>query len=253
MRRFGEIDSTNRYLLEEARAGAPEGVVVVADHQTAGRGRLGRTWTAPAGSSLLMSVLLRPALPPARLHLVTAAMALAARDACEVVSGVRPALKWPNDLIVGDTAAGERKLAGVLAEAEPPAVVVGLGLNLTWPPSGSHDDIEAMPVRLPEAGVGGAVALSDVGGKSIDPSVLLDRLLEGLGALVADWDAVAARYRRACVTMDRHVRVTLGGEGEVLVGMAVDLDDNGYLRVATGGGVRVVSAADVVHLRSALH
>jgi BirA family biotin operon repressor/biotin-[acetyl-CoA-carboxylase] ligase len=270
VRRFAEIDSTNRYLLDEARSGAPEGVVVVADHQTAGRGRLGRTWTAPAGSSLLMSVLLRPTLPPARMHLVTAAMALAAGDACEALSGVRPALKWPNDLIIrdliirdliirdlisGDLISGEAKLAGVLAEAELPAVVVGLGLNLTRPPSGSQDDTETMSFRLPEAGVGGAgrgeagVALSDAAGRSIDASALLNRLLVGLGALVADWDTVSQRYRRACATVGRRVRVTLAGGDDAFTGTAVEVTGNGYLCVDTGGGVRVISAADVVHLR----
>jgi BirA family biotin operon repressor/biotin-[acetyl-CoA-carboxylase] ligase len=237
VRRFAEIDSTNRYLLDEARAGAAEGVVVVADHQTAGRGRLGRTWTAPPGSSLLTSVLLRPTLPPARLHLVTAAMALAAGDACEALSGVRPALKWPNDLIIRDLiirdlVIGEAKVAGVLAEAELPAVVVGLGLNLTRPP-------------------GRAVALSDVAGRSIDASALLERLLVGLGALVADWDAVSTRYRHACATVGRRVRVTLAGGGEAFTGTAVEVTEEGYLCVSTGGGVRVISAADVVHLRPA--
>ncbi len=256
MRRFAEMDSTNRYLLDEARAGAAEGVVVVADHQTAGRGRLGRTWTAPPGSSLLMSVLLRPTLPPARLHLVTAAMALAAGDACEALSGVRPALKWPNDLIIRDLiirdlVIGEAKVAGVLAEAELPAVVVGLGLNLTRPPSCSQNDTRNMSFRLPEAGPREAVALSDVAGRSIDASALLDRLLEGLGALVADWDAVSTRYRHACATVGRRVRVTLAGGDEAFTGTAVEVTEEGYLCVNTGGGVRVISAADVVHLRPA--
>jgi len=249
VRRFAEIDSTNRYLLDEARAGAPEGVVVVADHQTAGRGRLGRSWTAPVGSSLLVSVLLRPTLPPARMHLVTAAMALAAGDACEALSGLRPALKWPNDLLIE-----EAKLAGILAEADLPAVVVGLGLNLTWPPSGSQNDIETMSSRLPEAGSGeaataGAVSLSHAAGRSVDASALLDRLLEGLGRLVADWDSVSELYRSACVTLGRRVQVTLGGEGESITGRAVGVDGDGALCVDTGGGVRVVSAAEVVHLR----
>src|SRR5438093_10750048 len=100
VRRFAELDSTNRYALELARSGAPEGIVVVADHQTAGRGRLGRSWTAAPGSSLLLSILLRPSLVPERLHLSTVAVALAAADACDHVAGVRPSLKWPNDLVI---------------------------------------------------------------------------------------------------------------------------------------------------------
>ena len=120
--------------------GAPEGTVAVADHQSAGRGRLDRRWEAPAGASLLVSVLFRPEFDPAELHLCTAAVALAAAEACRRVAGVGPVLKWPNDLLVG-----EAKLAGVLAEAElrrrsgcAVAVVVGLGLNVTGPvPPGS--------------------------------------------------------------------------------------------------------------------
>src|SRR5580698_1491786 len=110
VRRFEQVDSTNTYLRAEARLGAPEGVVAVADHQSAGRGRLDRRWEAPAGSSLLMSVLFRPEFDPAELHLCTAAVALAAVAACREVAGVEAVLKWPNDLLVGDL-----KLAGVLA------------------------------------------------------------------------------------------------------------------------------------------
>ncbi|HZQ88358.1 MAG TPA: bifunctional biotin--[acetyl-CoA-carboxylase] synthetase/biotin operon repressor, partial [Acidimicrobiales bacterium] len=85
-------------MLDAAREGAPEGTVAVADHQTAGRGRLGRVWVAPPGASLLVSILLRPSLPPDRLHLATAAVALSAAAALEEVAGFRPGLKWPNDL-----------------------------------------------------------------------------------------------------------------------------------------------------------
>src|SRR5947208_2273673 len=146
VRRFAELDSTNRWLLDEARAGAAEGLVVVADHQTAGRGRLGRTWVAPPGSSLLVSVLFRPRSLETG-HLLTTAVAVAACDACEGVAGVAPDLKWPNDLLVGD-----RKLGGVLAEAEGAAIVVGLGLNVNWP-AGAPDT---------------AVALSHVAGRDVD-------------------------------------------------------------------------------------
>ena len=129
IRQFDLIDSTNRYLLDAARAGAADGTVAVAAYQTEGRGRRGRTWTALPNASLLASVLLRPAgLPPDRRHLVTSAVSLAAVSACEEVAGFRPGLKWPNDLVVDD-----RKLAGVLAEIDGDAIVTGLGMNLNWP------------------------------------------------------------------------------------------------------------------------
>jgi BirA family transcriptional regulator, biotin operon repressor / biotin---[acetyl-CoA-carboxylase] ligase len=136
VRHFTSLPSTNQYLLEQARSGAEEGLVAVADHQSAGRGRLGRSWDSPPGASLLVSVLLRPSLPPSGLHLCPTAVALAALDACASVAGVDARVKWPNDLVVDD-----HKLAGILAEVLPgppgehdaAAVVVGLGLNIEWP------------------------------------------------------------------------------------------------------------------------
>ena len=139
IRRFESIDSTNRYLLEEARRGAPGGVVAVADHQSAGRGRLGRRWEAPPGSNLLMSVLLRPDLPAGQRQLACGVVALAAIDAVASVTGLGVGIKWPNDLLGPDG----RKLAGVLAETDvvgSPAgstlrapIVVGIGVNVNWP------------------------------------------------------------------------------------------------------------------------
>src|SRR3954452_9704987 len=124
--RFGDVrwvdetGSTNADALALARQGAPEGIVLVADHQTAGRGRQGRTWEAPAGASLLTTILLRP--PAAVAGLVTMAVALAASDAVADVAGFEPRLKWPNDLVwPGDGSAPARKLAGILAEADWPA------------------------------------------------------------------------------------------------------------------------------------
>jgi len=132
-----ETGSTNADLLALARDGAPEGIVLVADHQTAGRGRSGRTWTAPPNASLLLSVLVRPA--PQLAGLSTMAMGLGAADAVESAAQFRPRLKWPNDLVwPGDGSAPDRKLAGILAEAHWPAagdaaVVIGIGLNVNWP------------------------------------------------------------------------------------------------------------------------
>ncbi len=149
IRRFDSIDSTNRYLLDEARRGAPDGVVAVADHQSAGRGRLGRSWEAPPGSNLLLSVLLRPDLPVGDRHLASAAVALAAAEAVDAVTGVRVGIKWPNDLLGPDG----RKLAGVLAEADLGVAADGgaVGVAGTTPRcpdrGGDRDQRELAPDR----------------------------------------------------------------------------------------------------------
>jgi BirA family biotin operon repressor/biotin-[acetyl-CoA-carboxylase] ligase len=241
VRWFERIDSTNRYLLDEAGQGAPEGLVVVADHQAAGRGRLGRRWEAPPGTCLLASLLLRPRLAPAELHLCTAAMAVAAVAACEQVAGVVPGIKWPNDLVVADA-----KLAGILAEADASApggapgtvaVVVGVGINVTWP-------------GPPEAG---GTSLQAAGGGVVDRRQLLDGLLDQLGpllGLLADAPGrrqLSATFAERCVTVGRRVRVELGDD--TLVGTATGLDDDGLLEVQGPWGSRRVAAGDVVHLR----
>jgi BirA family biotin operon repressor/biotin-[acetyl-CoA-carboxylase] ligase len=244
VRRFDEIDSTNAYLRREVRQGAREGTVAVADHQSAGRGRMDRRWEAPRGASLLASVLFRPDFDPAELHLCTAAMALAAVEACVHVAGVEPDVKWPNDLLVG-----EAKLAGILAEAEfegaSCALVVGVGLNVDW----SGPD-----------GVGGTCLRDVIASRSstaptapVDRLLLLNALLDGLSTRRGLLDSgpgrrqVADELRHRCVTLGKRVRVTLASE-EVL-GMATEIDDAGRLVVQTDGGLRTVSAGDVVHLR----
>jgi BirA family transcriptional regulator, biotin operon repressor / biotin---[acetyl-CoA-carboxylase] ligase len=236
VRRFEEIDSTNAYLRREARAGAPEGAVAVAAYQSAGRGRMDRRWESPAGASLLASFLFRPEFDPSDLHLCTAAVALAAAEACRDAVGVGPVLKWPNDLLVG-----EAKLAGVLAEAEfvgaSCAVVVGLGLNIDWPG--------------PE-GVGGT-CLNQLSSAPVDRDLLLDTLLSALSSRRALLDdapgrrAVAAELRQRCATLGQRVRVELAAHA--VVGVAVELDDAGHLVVQTATGTQTVAAGDVVHLR----
>ena len=231
MRWVEETDSTNSRLLDDARAGAPEGRVLVADHQTAGRGRLGRRWEAPAGSSLLVSVLVRPDLPVARAHLVTMAAGLAASDACEAVAGVRPGLKWPNDLVVDDA-----KLAGLLAESVVDgealrALVVGMGLNVTAAPAG------------------GATCLADHVGGPVDRRPLLDAWLARLDARLDALDDVLADYRPRCATLGRDVRVER--PDDAVEGRAVDVTDAGHLVVDAAGGRLELAAGDVVHVRPA--
>ncbi|HET9442393.1 MAG TPA: biotin--[acetyl-CoA-carboxylase] ligase [Acidimicrobiales bacterium] len=219
VRRFDELDSTNTWIMAQARAGAAQGLVAVADHQTAGRGRLGRRWESPPGANLLCSVLLRPA---ALSHLVVVRMALAARDAVRAVAGLEVGLKWPNDLVTADGA----KLAGLLAETDGAAVAAGIGLNVAWAPEG-------------------AACL----GAEVDREAVLAALLEALGRWCdASDDDVARAYREACVTLNRQVRVELLDES--FTGSAADIDADGHLLVDTGACLRTVTAGDVVLVRS---
>jgi BirA family biotin operon repressor/biotin-[acetyl-CoA-carboxylase] ligase len=260
--RFGDVrwvsetGSTNSDAMALARDGAPEGVVVVADHQSSGRGRRGRSWVAPPGSSLLVSVLLRP---PAKVAGVCAmagglAMAEAVDQVVGTVAGL--GLKWPNDLVVDD-----RKLAGVLAEADWPAgvsdssgwrepgptervaVVVGIGINVNWP--------DSLPDELAES----AVALNHLVGREVDRAELLEAFLRRLDEVYAGLvgagsaDHLLEAWRERSATLGRRVRVDLGAED--LEGTAVDVTDDGRLVVETlEGDRRVVAVGDVVHLRT---
>jgi BirA family biotin operon repressor/biotin-[acetyl-CoA-carboxylase] ligase len=229
VRWLAETDSTNRYLLDEARSGAPDGLVVVTDHQSAGRGRLGRAWTAPPGASLLVSVLLRPDLTPDDRHLVVMAAAVAMAEAVEERTGVTTALKWPNDIL-----AGERKLAGILAEAAGDAVVVGIGVNVDWP---------VVPAELE----GVATACNLEGGRPTSREDLLAAFLGRYERRLADLDETRRAYRARLATLGRTVRVERAGD--TLVGTAVEIDPRGALVIDVGGERRTVTAGDVVHLR----
>ncbi|MGC8627874.1 MAG: biotin--[acetyl-CoA-carboxylase] ligase [Acidimicrobiales bacterium] len=230
---LAEVTSTNTVLADLARQGAPDGLVVVAGYQSAGRGRLDRRWQAPPGTSLLVSVLLRssPAeLPFSRRHLAVAACALALADACWQVAGTRPELKWPNDLVMGD-----RKLAGLLAESPAEgALVVGAGLNVSWWPPGLL-----------------ATCLEQVAGSKVAIGDLLVAYLLALDELYGRWPEVAARYRESCSTIGRAVVVDFGGTRAQLRGKATAVLDDGRLVVDddASGEVVTVAAGDVVHAR----
>jgi BirA family biotin operon repressor/biotin-[acetyl-CoA-carboxylase] ligase len=234
--RFREISSTNDWLVSAARGGAADRTVVVADFQHRGRGRLDRSWEAPAGTSLLASILFRTDLAASERYLATVAVGLSALEACQSVASLRAGLKWPNDLVATD-----RKLGGLLGESEPStagATVVGIGLNLTWagPP-----DAEGTSV-LEQTGL------------NIERDDMLDALLVGLGAHA---DALASpegrssileAYRLRLTTLGRAVRVTMSDGA--FVGTAKGINDDGHLLVDTSDGVREVIAADVVHVRA---
>jgi BirA family biotin operon repressor/biotin-[acetyl-CoA-carboxylase] ligase len=247
--RLDVVDSTNRWAADAAREGAPAGLVVVAEQQTAGRGRLGRGWVAPRGAALLCSIVLRPRLAAGDLHLVSTAVALAAADAAEGASGASISLKWPNDLVVGDD-----KLGGVLAEvvagadgADPAVLVVGVGLNL-----------EALGVRAllatePAGGGPAAVTgLAEIAGRAVARDEVLTALLGSLARRFGPDGTPGAstmdEYRGRCSTIGRRVRVDMARGS--LTGSVVAIDDAGRLVLEAGGSRLVLDSADVVHLRS---
>jgi BirA family biotin operon repressor/biotin-[acetyl-CoA-carboxylase] ligase len=241
VRTYAQLDSTNTALVEEARSGAPEGLVLVADYQTGGRGRLGRTWRAEPGTALLVSVLLRPPLPIDEVPVVLMAAGLAACDGVETAAGFRPGLKWPNDLVVGD-----RKLAGLLTEATgggDPGVVLGLGINV---------GAAAYPAELASE----ATSCEEVASRPVDRGELLVAFLVALesrystvlggGGRAATLNA----YRADSATLGRRVRVELTA-GRPLEGNARRLADDGQLVVVDDAGAEhLVNVGDVKHLRS---
>ncbi len=260
---FESVDSTNRVAADAAREGHEEGLVVVADLQTGGRGRRGRTWEAPARSALLCSVLFRPreGLAP---HLAPSVAALAALDAAQDCAGVTLTLKWPNDLL-----AGAAKVAGILAEIVAPisgaptgaagadgltwpAVVVGLGLNLEWPPGFAPASLDG-----PLEGLGvPPTTLARAGARRVDRDEVLAAFLAHLERRWAPLRAagderagadVMAAYRQRCSTIGAAVRIEQAAG--ILEGVARDVRDDGRLVVSTAGGDVVVDAGDVVHLR----
>ncbi len=230
-----EAGSTNALVADRARTGGPEGLVVLAEHQTAGRGRLDRTWDTPPRSALTFSVLLRPTVPPAMwpwLPLLTGYEVSKALRA----AGFDATVKWPNDVLLGD-----RKVAGILVErietADGAAAVVGIGLNV-----GMTADELPVPEATSLALEGGAPDRTELLG------LLLDTLWEGYVAWQEGGDAatehLAASYAAACSTIGRAVRVELPS-GEALTGTADGIDAAGRL-VVDG---TAVSAGDVVHVR----
>jgi len=230
------VPSTNDRARELADEGSTD-VVVLADEQTGGRGRLDREWSSPSGG-VWMSVVCRPDVAPARANAVTMALSAAAAGAVRE-AGVPAEIKWPNDLLVPDDGyeRGGRKLAGVLTEMEGEAgrvswVIPGLGLNANVP-------ADALPAD--------ATSLLEERGEAVERRVLVQRTLERFDDLRGDSAATRAAWRENAATLGARVRVTLADE--TLVGEAVDVTDAGALVVATGEERRTVHAGDCEHLR----
>jgi BirA family transcriptional regulator, biotin operon repressor / biotin---[acetyl-CoA-carboxylase] ligase len=234
-----EIGSTNAALLAAAAGDAPEGTVLVAEHQAAGRGRLDRVWSSPPGAGITVSFLLRPDVPSARRGWLPLLTGVALAEAVGEVPGVRASLKWPNDLL----AAGGAKLAGILAEVGSGAVVVGVGLN-----------VSTRADELPETGT----SLALEAGRPVDRAAVLLQFLRGFERRYLLWvhalgdpvsSGLARDYLAWCSTVGADVVVTLP-DGSSLEGVAESVDWDGRLVVRTAQGVVELASGDVRHLRS---
>jgi len=234
-----ETGSTNADLAARARAGEPAGIVLATEHQRSGRGRHGRTWTAPAGSSIAMSVLLRPARDPASWTWLPLLAGLAVAEGLRAVAGVPALLKWPNDVLVEDA-----KVCGILAErvdsVRGAACVLGLGINV-------HLTADELPVPT-------ATSLAVLRpGERFVRTEIMGTVLATLALLYHRWadgrDAeLAAEYVARSSTLGRSVLV-LNGDGSTVTGEAVGVDTEGRLRVRTPAGMQTLAAGDVTHLR----
>jgi len=238
-----ETGSTNADLIARAADGEDiDGVVLIAEHQTAGRGRNGRSWSAVPRAQVTMSVgVSTDGIPAAAWGWIPLVAGLAVLEAIAAATGVDAGLKWPNDVLARPPAHG--KLAGILAEvaAPAPAVVIGIGLNVS--------------LRAEELPDPGATSLAMLGGRPTDRRDLIVALLDGLERRIAGLRvargadaALIAEYTAHSLTIGARVRATLPGDREI-IGDARYVDDQGRLSIDTGGETAVVSAGDIVHLR----
>jgi BirA family biotin operon repressor/biotin-[acetyl-CoA-carboxylase] ligase len=224
--------STNDTAALLAREGAPEWTLVGARHQTAGRGRLGRTWRDGPGGALMVSLVLRPAIAPAEAGLLPLLTGAALAEATLDAAGIRARCKWPNDLLVDGSKVGGVLMESALTGDRVDHVIVGLGVNL-----------------VPPAGMEGALGL----GPGVDPFALLAAFLrrfrDGYSpALPGFAEAVVARWAAVAATPGRTVRV-LTDDGSAVEGVALGVDDHGALVVRAQGRTRTFASGDVIHLR----
>ena len=234
-----ETDSTNDQLKKLARQGAPHGTVLIADRQTGGHGRMGRSFHSPGGVGIYFSILLRPSCAPGELMHLTCATAVAMCEAVEVATGLRPGIKWTNDLV-----AGKRKLGGILTElglsgtGSVDYAVIGIGINC-------RQSREDFPEEIRDI----AASLAMVTGKDIDRARVAAAMMEALHRmdrqLLTEKAAILDRYRENCITIGQEVSLLRVGE-PVRHGRALDMDQDGGLIVAfSDGHTETVSSGEV--------
>ena len=235
---FESLDSTNTHALELARQGAAHGTVLIADHQTGGRGRRGRSFHSPAGVGIYMSLILRPKCAAQELMHLTCATAVAICDAVEGAIGIRPGIKWTNDLVVGT-----RKIAGVLTElgfdgrGNVAYAVIGIGINCCQKEADFPAEIRGI-----------AGSLSTVTGRQIDRAAVAAAMISALyrmdGQLFTGKQKILDRYRRDCVTLGREISLVRGEQ--IHHGTALDIDHEGALIVRyPDGQTETVNSGEV--------
>lgn len=234
---FNTVDSTNNYLKRQALLGAPHGTVAVADCQTGGKGRLGRSFQSPGGVGIYLSMLLRPDCPQEQLMHLTCAVGTAMCDALEEAAGVRPGIKWTNDLVCE-----KRKLSGILVELLNDTqgklcVIIGIGVNCCQ-----------QLTDFPEELLDRAGSLAMVTGRRIDRPKVAAAMMEALANmdrnLLTGKEAMLEQYRRDCVTLGQKISVVRGDE--IRHGTALDIGDDGDLIVRFDDGhTEAVSSGEV--------
>ncbi len=235
---FSEIDSTNDRLKQMARQGAPHGTVLIADRQTGGHGRMGRTFLSPGGVGIYFSILLRPGCAPADLMHLTCATAVAMVEAAEKATGLRPGIKWTNDLVYG-----KRKLGGILTElglspkGSVDYAIIGIGINCCQKAEDFAPEIRDI-----------AASLSMAAGKPVDRSAVAAAMMEALwnmdGPLLTEKAAILEAYRKNCITVGQQISLVRGDS--VRHGTALDVDDAGALVVCyPDGAVEAVNSGEV--------
>ena len=234
---FDTIDSTNTQAKLLAAQGAPQGTVLIADHQTGGRGRLGRQFLSPAGTGIYMSVILRPNCPPAQLMHLTCAAAVAMCDAVEKAAGFRPGIKWTNDLVYQD-----RKLAGILTELglSPDGTVawavIGVGINCLQTEADFDPAIRSFA---------GSVSMF----APCDRARLAAAMVEAFAAMdLSQKAAIMSRYRADCITLGREISL-VRADDQPRHGRAVDIDEDGALVVEFAPGIRETVNSGEVSIR----
>lgn len=235
-----EIGSTNDRARELLAAGGADGTVVVAESQTAGRGRNGRRWISPRGRGLFLSAVLEPRIGAERIGELALGAGLAVAAACDPVAPVM--LKWPNDVVASDG----RKLAGILIETmlagdRVTGAVIGVGVNVDWP----RDEL---PAELRAT----ATSLAELAGARVDRIALLDRLMAELSVAVRSMEhgvSPLPGYRARCVTVGQRVEVAVGEN--VVSGWAVEIDETGALVIESDGSRRALTGGEVRAVRQA--